>query len=513
MAGDRPMSLRRILKLLAAFFMSTGVSVATQLLVPPIFLHRYPHGVEMYGEWIALTAAVSYLDTLHGGIQTYGANQMTLHYNRNEMREFRVVQSSSLRLLLINFLLASGVGVAILYMPVGRWMGLRYIGSTAAALTLLLMIVQLMAGWVFHFVANSYQVIGELHRAAVWRNFQRLAGMLALAALLWERASFPVLALSQVIAVVLFTAIVLAEQRFRSPVLLPSIRYGNLRDLMGVLKPSAYYMLFSVGGFFCWQGPVLVIERVMGPAAVAIFALTRVIFNMSRQALSIMTYSIGQETINVIARRSWDQLRRLYDLSERVVLLMDSALSVGVLLACPLLMTVWLHRSGLYQPGICMWMAIISSVMGIKEHKYIFQRQSNRHEGVATVSFAAYAGMILVGTIGLKVRGVEGLLVCWFVAELLITAYVIAQNRRLFPAEFRPSLAPLPRAAALLIAAFGAAAWPTWHDGNWPLHQVAALAAAGALGLLAISYVVFGVGEVQSVFQNRLRRMFAVRHS
>ncbi|MFY9747905.1 MAG: hypothetical protein WAK25_16590, partial [Acidobacteriaceae bacterium] len=81
------MSLKRILKLLAAFFTGQGVSIVTQLLVPPFFLHRYAHGVEVYGEWIALTAAVSYLNTLNSGLQTYANNQMAIHYNGGEVEQ------------------------------------------------------------------------------------------------------------------------------------------------------------------------------------------------------------------------------------------------------------------------------------------------------------------------------------------------------------------------------------------------------------------------------------------
>lgn len=507
------MSLRRILKLLGAFLMSQGVSVVTQLLVPPIFLHRYPHGVEMYGEWIALTAAVSYLATLHSGIQTYGNNQMTLHYNRGEIREFRIVQSSTMRLMLVNFLVAGGLGLVILRVPVAHWMGLRYIGARAAALTLFLFVLRLVAGWFFNFVSNSYQVIGELHRGMVWQNLQRLAAMLLLAGFLWERASFPVLALTQLASMVAFAAIVMVELRFRARVLLPSFRYGGLRDMLAVLKPGAYYMLFGLGGFLCWQGPVLVIEKILGPAAVAIFALTRVVFNVSRQLLSILSSSLSQETINLIARRSWGQLRRIYDLSERVVLLLDSGLAVGTLLACPFLLSVWLHKRGLYDPGVCMLMAAISAVMGIREHKIIFQRLSNRHEGIARFSFAVYIATILAGTISTMAWGVDGYLGSWLIAELAITTYVIRQNLKLFPSEFLPSLAPLPRAAGLLLFAFGAAAWPAWHDSAWPLYQVALVALAGTLLLLAISYFVFGVREVQAVFENRLRRRFALRQS
>jgi O-antigen/teichoic acid export membrane protein len=505
------MSLKRILKLLAAFFMSQGVSVVTQLLVPPIFLHRYPHGLEMYGEWIALTAAVSYLGTLNSGIQTYGNNQMTLHYRRGEIKEAKTVQSSALRIMMMMVLVAAGVGVALLFLPIARWMGLRHIGSTAAALTLLLMILRLVTGWIFSFITNSYLMVGQLHRGVVWQNVQRLAAALALATFLWMRASFPILALTQLASMVLFTAIVLVEQRFHAPILVPSLRYGNLRDLYGVLKPSAYYMLYALGGFLCWQGPVLLIQKILGPAAVAVYAITRVVFNMARQGIVILTQSIGQENIELIARRRWKQLQRMYDLSERVVLFVNSAATVGALLACPFLLRVWLHKRELYNPGICMMMAAISAVMALRHHKWSFQYLSNRHEGVAKFCVAAYGAMIVFTALTLRARGIDAYLTAWLAAELLICGYVIRENQLLFPREFRPSLAPLLRLAVLLAAAFGAAAWPVWHDGVWPLHRVAAMAAAGTVLLLVISYFAFGLRELQDVFQRRLRRRFAVR--
>lgn len=503
------MSLKRILQLLAAFFMSQGVSVVNQLLVPPLFLHRYANGVEMYGEWVALTAAVSYLGTLNFGIQNYANNQMTLHYNRGEEDEAKRVQSSALRLILILVLIATALGVGILFMPVARWMGLRHISSAAAAMTLFLMALQLVATWFFAFLSNSYLVIGELHRGAAWQNAQRLTAVLAMAAFLWVGASFPVLALTQLASIVVFTMIVLIEIKIRAPILLPSVRYGSRQDMMGVLKPSAYYGLYAFSAFFCWQGPVLLIQKILGPAAVAVFALSRVIFNMSRQLLIVLSYSIGQETINLIARRSWAQLRRMYDLSERVVLALDPVLTVGALLACPAIFAVWLrHDRTLYQPGICILMAAVSAVIGIREHKYTFQFLSNEHEGVARFSLIAYGGMIVAAALTLKTWGVDAFVVCWLAAELAIAVYVIAQNRKLFPAEFRPSLAPLPRVAVVLVLAFAAAVWPAWHDAGWSVGRSVATAVCAGTTLAIIGYFVFGLKEVQEVFVVRLRRKF-----
>lgn len=505
------MNLRRILKLLGAFLMSQGVSVVTQLLVPPIFLHRYPHGVEMYGEWMALTAAATYLTTLNSGIQSYGNNQMTLHYGRGELDQFRIVQSGALRILMMMVLVVALIGIGVLFMPVSRWMGLRHISSAAAALTLLFMLLRVVTGWIFGFISNSYMVVGELHRGAVWQNVQRLVAMLAMAAFLWGRASFPVLALTQFASVLLFTLIMVLELRFRAPILVPTLRYGNLRDMLGVLKPSSYYMLYSFGAFLCWQGPILLIQKILGPVAVAVFALSRVIFNMTRQLIIILTQSISQENIELIAGRKWQQLRRMYDLSERVVLFVNAATTVGALLACPLLLRVWLHKSGLYDPAVCTMMAIISAVMALRHHKYTFQYLSNRHEGVARFSVAAYGVMIVFTALTLRPLGIHAYLVSWLVAELLICVYVIRQNQLLFPVEFRPSLSHLGPFTVLLVSSFAAASWPVWHDAAWPLRRVGFVAAATIIILLVAGYYAFGMRELRSVFENRLRRRFAAR--
>ena len=95
------MSLGRISKLFAAQNATQVVSLLTQLLLPPIFLHSY--GVGLYGEWLALSAAIGYLSTVNYGIQTYTNMQMTIHYNRGEVDECVHLQSGGLFILLVIF--------------------------------------------------------------------------------------------------------------------------------------------------------------------------------------------------------------------------------------------------------------------------------------------------------------------------------------------------------------------------------------------------------------------------
>jgi O-antigen/teichoic acid export membrane protein len=492
--------------MLASFFTGQGVSIISQLLVPPFFLHRYANGIEVYGEWIALSAAVTYLSTLNNGIQTYASNQMTISYNRGEIEAAKRVQASALRLLLLIIGTLGAAGASVLFMPIGRWLNLKHVSAHEASVTLYLLILQILFNMLFALLVNSYMAVGKAHRGANWASFQRLTSVLALASCVWFRAAFPILALAQLASVLLFTLFVLADVRKTDRILLPSLRYGTWSEVSAILKPSGHFGLLTLSGFLTWQGPVLLIQKILGPSSVAIFSLARVVFAMGRQALAIISFSIGPEITHLIGKRSWPELKRLYDLSERVVLLLIPVFSVGVLLLSPFLFTVWLHKRNLYEPSLCFMMALISAVMGIKEHKYQFQSSSNEHERLSRFTLVAYATMLLISAFLLKPFGVIGFTFVWLAAEVAQTIYILRLNVQLFPREMEISMDPVVRLVAVLSIAFGIAAWPAFAAVRWPLGTVVAVAVAITLLMSLASYYAFGLNEVRSVIESRIRR-------
>ncbi len=497
--------------MLASFFTGQGVSIVSQLLVPPVFLMRYADGVEVYGEWVALSAAVTYLGTLNYGVQSYTNNQVTIEYNRGDVDAAKTLQASALRLLMsVNAVLALA-GTVVFALPIARWLNLRHVNPGAASLTLYFLIMQVSANMLFALIANSYMMIGRMHRGANWLILQRLASTLAIAACAWFRASLPILALVQLFSVLSFTGLVVVDVRRTAPILLPSLDYGRWSDIKPILRPSAHFGLLSLSSFLTWQGPVLLIQLLLGPASVTVFSLARTVFSMGRQALAILSFSIGQEITLLIGQGNWPQLKRLYDLSERVVLLLVPIFSVGVLLVSPFLFAVWLHRRTLYDPALCFMMAVISAVMGIKEHKYQFQSSSNEHERLSRFMLAAYAAMLVVAALLMKPFGIFGFMFAWLAAELAQTAYILRLNVQLFPPEMTISMRPVARLAAVLVVAFGLAAWPVFASVQWPLWQVVAVAAGLMLVISAGSYFAFGLEEVRRLLTAKLRQRLSPR--
>lgn len=498
-------SLRRILKMLLAFLTGQGITVFTQLLIPPLFLHRFQNGIAVYGEWITLSAAVSYIGSLNFGVQTYAANQMTIHCNRGELEQCRTVQASALRLLQWTMLALLPIAGLLAVSPVAQWLHLQNLGNREATLVLELFLLQVYALMVFGLLANSFLAASRAHRGENWSNALRLSSTVALAALVWARAPFSAMAASQVAMTIVFTILVLMDLRHTAPELSPAPRFARNDVARQMIKPSWHFTMLSLSAFMSWQAPVLLMQRMLGPAAVAVFALTRTVFTMSRQALAVVSLSIAPEITRLVGRKDWPNLRRLYDLSERVVLLLVPMVSAGTLLASPWLLAVWLHRRSLYEPALCILMALTSAAMGIKEHKYQFQTASNQHTNLSRAMIAAYGIMLLLSAATIRYFGAAGFVATWLAAEIALTVAILKMNKRLFPEQYAVTAAPVRRLVAVLAVVFAGAAYPAFQARHEPLSTVLAVAILYAGVIAALGYWVFGVSEVTRVVVGRWR--------
>jgi O-antigen/teichoic acid export membrane protein len=497
-----------MLQLALTSFLGQGVSILTQLLVPPLFFHYYLHGFETYGEWMALSASIAYLGSLNYGIQTYANNQISILYNRGVLAEAKATQASAFRLQLLISLGILTIGSCIFFIPVAHWLRLKHVTFYGAQLTLYLLVAQMATLMISGLLSGSYMAIGKLHRGNCLVSIQRLSIVLLLSVGVFLGASFVALAALQLIAVISFTAFTAFDLWHNAPDLVPSLRYGSWKEAIRLIRPSGHFGLIALGGFLTWQGPLILIQRVLGPSAVVTFVLVRVVFQMSRQVLSVASFMISQDITMLVGQGSWASLRRLYELSEKVLLLLVPIVSVGSLLLCPLIFKVWLHKPGFYQPALCILMAIASAVLGIKEHKTQFQSSSNEHEQLSLLIIGGYSVMLLVSIPTTLWFGLSGFMVTWIAWEIIQTALVLRLNSRLFPAHLQTSIKPVLRLCVFMAFAFAMASWPAYTSVTWPLAFDVTVAVALTLLLGLAAYIVFGLSELKELVIARFQRRF-----
>ena len=495
------MGLWRVTKNAGSAVVGQAASVLTQFILPPIFLRKY--GVSLYGEWLTLSATVSYLVTLNFGLQTFANNQVAIHYNRGEMEQAHTLQSTALLLLLVIVAAVGLVTTVVFILPINAWLGLKTDTHIVSA-TLYLLGLQILIRMVMGFLAGIFMVVGVPYRGNYWNIFQATATAAGTAVVALAHASFAWIAGLQAFMVAMFCVFLLIDLRMKAPAIYPRLRYADPRRFGELLKPSGYFGLLNISGFLAYQFPVILLQRILGPASVVVFSLSRTIFSMSRQILVSMSQAIGPEITELYGKRSWPRLFRLYELSERVIFAMVPPVTIGTLLACPILMRVWLHKPGFYDPYVCLGMALISGAIGIKEHKYHFQTCSNEHTVLARLMFSTYAGMVVLAIPAIRWFGVLGFLGLWLVAELFQVLAILRLNQRLFAGISRLDFSPVHKLFALMGGATILGAWLAMTAGQKSLPVITLTAVLFVSVLLLISYPLFGLKEVWTYLRDRV---------
>ena len=499
------MTIRRIVKLFAAQNANQLVVMLTQLLLPAAFIRSF--GTSNYGQWIALSAAVSYLGTFNYGLQTYTNMQMTIHYNRGEVQECREVQSAGLRILLSAWLGAAVLLCAIFLLPITGILHLT-ISPAAAHWTLYLLGMQVMSSMLFGFFSGSYMVFGEAHRGAHYGNANQLLGMLVMVTLVSLHKPFPFIAGGQVVVTLVMSLLLCIDLGRRAPDIKPTVRYWKKGSLGSILKPSSQYMLLATSNLIAYQVPVLLMQRFLGPGAVVVFSLTRTIYSMSRRILYLVTNSLSAEITLIYGQQDWPRLARLYDLSERIVLLLTPPITFGSMLATPLLLQVWVHKGQLFDPGVCITLGLTVSILSIKEHKYQFQFSSNKVSDISWLTLFAYSAMSLISVPMMQRFGLQGFLMTWLVFEVGQLFYLLHLNDKLFLGHAKLNHAPVVQLMLVLTACTIAFYWPVYHIGSYSyvLQGVFAVAATAIVG--GICYWLFQVDEVREMLWGKIAGKF-----
>ena len=506
-------SFKGIVKNLAASFSSHLVAVLQQVALTPVFLHSY--GAAGYGEWLALSASVSYLGTLDFGIQTFVNQDLTVRYHNGDMKDFHVQQSTALRLLLGIVLAAATVALVALVMPLEHWLKMDGSGSGPALAasvvrgTVYVLALQVLTGILFGFFAGQFMVLGRAHVGLYWTNIKNASQILFALPCLLLHMSFAAVATAQLLALLLCMIGTLITLFRVGREIFPTLRYWDGASVPKILKPSGYFALIFLNNFFVYQFPVFMLQRSVGPVAVSIFAVTRTIFSMTRNVMNSFTQALGPEVTTLYARRDWPKLSRLYDYSERLVFALIPVANIGTLLLCPLLLQIWLHKPQLFDPSVCVLCAAVSVLLSAKEHKFQFQFSTNTHRELSRFMSVAYLLTVAVWFFLIPRYGVVGLLWAWVASEVVQVGYIMHLNHKFFAVHEKLSVRYPVRLTVLSVACLIATAAALPRTFGLPLLQQAALAVAVGAVILGLDIPLFGLVPVWGSLRQVLQRRFA----
>ncbi len=504
---------RNIVKNMSALFSGHAINVLQNLIQVPFFIHTY--GTAGYGEWLALSAAVSYLGTLDFGVQTYVNQDLTVRYHGGDMDGFHVQQSTALRLLLGIVATAAITALVVFLLPLQHWLrmdgsvaGSPSIPSATVQLAIYLLALQVLLNIPSGYFFGTFMVIGKAHIGGYWSNVKNLLIMFSTLALVWLHASFAAIALAQLACVGVTMMLALIHLRMIAADIFPSLSYWDGTSVRRILGQSGYFALIWSSNWFLYQVPILILQLGAGPVMVAIFNTMRTIFSMTRQQMNTLTQSMGPEITRLYGHKDWGTLSRLYNYSERLIFSLIPIANFGVLFLSPTLLAIWIHgKDGrdMFSATPYILCACISTIMSVKEHKYQFQFSTNTHKELARFMVGSYIALDLLWLGVVPHFGLTGLLWSWLAFEILQMAYIVNLNMKFFALHEALELKFLNR--LLLLAGLMMLVSVKWLGAasklSIPLQIAVAVAVAGAV--LLADFPLFHLLPVLKVFIHRVR--------
>jgi O-antigen/teichoic acid export membrane protein len=493
--------IKRIIKMLGALGASNGITLITQLALPPAFLYYYD--VRRYGEWLVLSATLSYLGTLNFGITTYASNELTILYRRGDMDKYRELQGSTLALLFCIIIIGFAVISAIFFLPLTKLLDLHTIDPFHARVVAFFLGLQMLANILGGYYNNMFMVVEEAHRGLSWYNARRLAATLISIPLVMLRVSFSVMAFGQFIAVLIIALLTIYDLKKRIGHLPLGLRGMNWKTAKKTLAPSGMFGMIFMQTFLIFQAPIIMLQWILGPEIVVFFSISRTIFSTARQMVLTITSAISPEITFSYADRDMKKLLNIFHYSETAVFAVIPVANLGTYLVSPILLQVWLHKPYLFDPYIYGLMALISGAMSMREHKQFFQFSTNTHKRLSIIVFFGNILMIAISIPFTLKYGLPGFLFIWLFSEVFQMGLIYHENRKLFNNNSTISLIPAIKLSLMMLVSLPICAWLVYYVQQRSLVLVGIAALTGILLLIAESYYVFGLKNVKVLLRQR----------
>jgi len=488
--------------MIGAVVAGMGITLIAQLLLPPVFIHYY--GVSRYGEWLVLSAALSYLSTLNFGLTSYASNELTMLRKRGEMERYRELQGSTLALLLGMIGIGLAISSAVFLLPLAKLLHLSIVTPSEALLAAFFLGLQAMVNILAIYYINLFMVVEEAHRGRAWDNARRLGATLICVPLAMVGAPFSAMAFGQFAAALVTTLPTIYDLKRRMGGLPLGLQGANWKTAKASLAPSGMFAMIFAQHFLVFQAPMIMLQWILGPASVVLFSISRTILSTARLVLATISTSIAPEITFSFADRDMKRLLNIFHYSEKVVFAGIPIANLGAFLLSPILLQVWLHKPGLFDPLTYALMALVSGAMSMREHKQFFQFSTNTHKRLSMIVFFGNILMIAIGIPFTQRFGITGFMWIWLISEVAQMGLLYGENRKLFHNDPSINLMPVLKLALVMLVSLPICIGAVEYAQQRSLWIVGSVALGGMLLLVGESYFVFQLRAVWDQLRVRM---------
>lgn len=415
---------RRIASGAGAYGYAQAVSIGTQLVSLPLFLHYWD--MATYGYWLALTALPFYLSLADAGISTASCNQMIgLIAEGQKERAVAVFQSAVAFLASVSLLILLAVGATLLLLPATaleapQWKTVLMLLSTSVVLGLFSSLAEVIYKATGGYAAGTYLV--TTGRLVDWAG--GLVGLML-------THNFVGVALSALIARLCFTLLSLWLSQRRTDFLRWGLRHATLADIKQAAVPGVLFLSLSLTNALSLQGFTLLVAATLGPAATAVFNTYRTVARIVVQVTNALSNPLWPELTALKGQKDDSAFWKLYRRANRLGLLIAAGGALLVYLVSPYLLDLWTHGKVPFTATSMALFLLYAAVCSATQVPRVVLMSINHHAGLAWQSLLAAVVSLVVAWLAWSSAGMTGVVGAMVLGEALVWLTATLNVRRL----------------------------------------------------------------------------------
>lgn len=406
------------------------VTIFNQVLLLPVFLHYW--SVDLYGDWITLSAVSVFFTSSDLGFTTYFTNSFVVHSAQGEDIKCRKILTNNYFFLLSLFLPILFILLVLLKsIDIVPILGLHYLNSPQSNTILVLLVLHVLLTMLGKIPNAIYRSSHLAHRAFFIDNMVWLSESVLTALLVIFKLSAIIVAVGILIPrIFIFIYKIIDTKRLFSY----SFQYRDvsIKEIKEAVGPSVSIASFPFSNTILMQGLSLLVNKFYGASDLVLFNTSRTVGNMIKFCSNTITQSFYPEFSIAYGKRDAIKIRLL----ERYCVFSAIAFSLfSIILILPfgdIIFRVWtrgkvpfeiiLMSSFLFVIIIDnLWNAILAPLISTNKHRSL---------GFIAVAFSIIVvlAVLLVSSFG---GGLQVIVLCQLLLHVPMLV-IIERQRRLF---------------------------------------------------------------------------------
>lgn len=414
----------RLFKSIGANAYGQLISVGIQLISVPVFLHYW--GIELYGEWLILSAIPAYLSLSDIGFASVAGNDMTMRMAKGDQHgALEVYQSIWILISATSMMVGCIAGLLVWSVPLTQFISLPHVQADQASLALFALLVYVLIGLQGGVLTAGFRCNGRYAYGTILNNTVRLMEWVLAVIVLAFGGGVGNVALAFLIGRIFGTIALWLALRRQSPWLVLGYREGNLTIIRKLFKPALAFMAFPLGLALNIQGMVLIIGIFIGPAAVTIFTAYRTLTRLLVQIITLLNQAVWPEISSAYGAGAIDVVRKLHQKGSAVTFWIGLSGVIFIGIGGDFIVGIW-TRHALESNHVLLGLLLSAGFVNILwQTSWVVLMATNRHQEISVVFIASATAALIFSIIFFSWFGINGAALSLIIAELPMLFFAI----------------------------------------------------------------------------------------